>query len=165
MAFDRTDSDDLAALKAEVNIDPLSRNYAQFLDPFQTALFLGLLNNIVLNDPRFIVSKPKISSAQVRSTVTFDAYNGLVADEQEWLRWITGSDGFEEENMVITPDARLQLTDAEGDGTNSIWAVSSRDAMNAAMLSLIDVPGSRGQVLFGFDTTINVQDWLAARVS
>lgn len=159
MSFDRNDPDDLLSLKTEVNTDPLGLGYAAVID--STNELLGLLNGKE-HSPTFIVSKPNISSALVRGTATFDAYDNLLADEQEWLRWMTGSNGFNEENIVVTADLRARLT---GPGSASIWAVADRVEMNQAMLDLIDVPGSRAEVLYDYGTVISRDDWIAARDS
>ena len=152
--FDRNDPADLAALKSEVNTDPLGIGY----DP------LGGTQDILdlLNAKNYTVAKPKISSALVRSATTYDAYDTLAIDEQEWIRWMTGTDGFDEENMVVTDDLRTNLS---GPGADSIWAPAHRDEMNAAMLALMDVPGSRAEVLFGYGTSISRDYWFAARDS
>ena len=154
MAFDINDSADLLALKNEVNNDPLSLGY----NPAS-----GDVTNIIniINTKSYTVSKPKISAADIRSATTYDAYNNLSIDEQEWIRWMTGSNGFDQENVTVTQDLRDRLTD----GTNSIWAAGDRTAMNAAMLALIDVSGSRAEVLFGYGTVINKNDYAAARDS
>jgi hypothetical protein len=123
------------------------------------------LDVINLKRSAYTISKPFIAQSVVRSATTLGAYANLGIDEQPWLSWITGSDGGGEETMEVTSDLRLQLTDAEGDGTNSIWHATNRTAMNAAMLDLIDVDGSRAQDLWGFDTVISEQDWIAARDS
>jgi len=156
MSFDRNDPDDLLALKTEINTDPLGLGYDT---DGNSAVLVGVINE---TNPAFIVSKPKISSAAVRSATTFDAYDGVLADAQEWLRWMTGSNGFEEENLIVTPDLRTQLT---GPGSVSIWAAGETVEMNAAMLALIDIPGSRAEILWGFGTSISEQDWYAARDS
>jgi len=154
MPFDRNDPADLLELKTEVNTDPLGLGY----DP------LGTNQAVVdiINAKDFTVDKLKISTADVRSTTTFDAYNNLSIDEQEWIRWMTGTNGFNEENMVVTADLRTQLT---GPGSDSIWALADRTEMNAAMLALIEVPGSRAEVLWGHGTLISREDWAAARDS
>ena len=156
MAFDRTDSADLAALQSEVNTDPLAIGYDPN-GPTQDLLDL-------LNAKNYTVSKPKISQALVRSTCTYDAYNNLAIDEQEWIQWMTGSNGSDDETLPVTADLRQQLA-GDPTATGSIWAVADRTAMNAAMLALIDVPGSRAEVLFGYGTNITRADWLAARDS
>ena len=153
--FDRTNPNHLAALKAEVTNDPLLIGYSAVGGSTQALLDL-------LNAKNYTVAKPKISAASIRSETTYDAYNNLSIDEQEWLRWITGSGGFETEDILVTDDVRERLA---GEGGQSIWATSNRSAMEAAMLALMDVPGSRAEVLFGFDTVITREDWIAARDS
>ena len=154
MSFDRNDPADLLALKNEVTTDPLGLGYDTNANVTQITE--------IINSKDFTVSKPKISSALVRSTCTYDAYNGLAIDEQEWLTWMTGSNGYEEENMTVTDDLRTQLA---GSGSDSIWAVADRTAMVSAMTALIDVPGSRAEVLFGYGTSISTSDWTTARDS
>lgn len=158
MSFDRNDPADLLALKNEVNSDPLALGYNAVSG--DTGLVLDTIN---AKDAQFTASKPVISPADVRSTCTYDAYNALSIDEQEWIRWMTGNGG--DEQLPVTADLRLQLTDAEGNGTNSIWAAGDRTAMNAAMLALIDVDGSRAEDLFGIGAVISKTDWFAARDS
>jgi len=148
MAFDRTDPTDLAVLKTEITTDPDGLGYV----PENTNEGVALINA----RGAYTVSKLNISADNVRSTCTYDAYNNLSIDEQEWIRWMTPQG---ESNMVVTVDLRTRLT---GPGTASIWAASDRTAMNAAMLSLIDVSGSRSQDLYGYDTSISRDDWLAA---
>jgi hypothetical protein len=154
MAFDINDPADLLALKNEINNDPLSLGY----NPVS-----GDVTNIIniINTKSYTVSKPKISAADIRSATTYDAYNNLSIDEQEWIRWMTGSNGFDQENVTVTQDLRDRLTD----GVNSIWAAGDRTAMNAAMLALIEVSGSRAEVLFGYGTVLNKNDYAAARDS
>ena len=154
MAFDRNDPTDLAELKDEMNTDPLAIGY----DP----LGANQPNVDLINAKKYTVDKPKIAAAEVRSTTTYDSYNNLSIDEQEWIRWMTGSNGFDEENMTVTTDLRTQLT---GPDAASIWAVADRAEMNAAMLALIEVPGSRAEVLWGYGTSISTTDWAAARDS
>jgi hypothetical protein len=155
--FDRTDPVDLQALQDEVNNDPLTIGYDP-LGPTQDLLDL-------LNAKNYTVSKPKISAADIRSSVYLDAYDNLLADRQEWLRWMTGSNGFEEDNVVVTQDLRDRLTGVLGGSTSgdSIWAAADDDVMEPLMLALIDVPGSRAEVLFGYSTVILREDWIAAR--
>lgn len=152
--FDRNDPADLAALKSEVETDPSGYGYVSS----DTA---NVLNNLNVKRNTITVTKEKVSSADIRSTCTYDAYNNLSIDEQEWLRWMTGSNGFNEENVLVTVDLKARLSD----GTNAIWAAGNRTEMNAAMLALMDVDGSRAEQLFGFGTVISRDDWLAARDS
>jgi hypothetical protein len=162
MAFDRQNPTHLSQLKSEVNTDPDTLGY----NP--TGPTHEILEIINLPRAAYTIPKPAISQAAARAATVFDAFKNLGIDEQPWLTWITGSNGGSEgesESLIVTADLRLQLTDAEGDGTSSIWHATNRSAMNAAMLDLIDVDGSRAQDLWGFDTIITSADWIAARDS
>ncbi len=152
MPYDRNNQADLTALKNEIDTDPLILGYD---------LASGDIGGIVtlINAKNYTVTKTKVSAADIRAACTYDAYDTLSIDEQEWLRWMTGSNGFDEENVKVTQDLKDRLTD----GNNSIWAAAHRTEMNAAMLALIDVPGSRAEVLFGHGTIIGSQDVIAAR--
>ena len=151
--FDVNDPADLLALKNEVNNDPLGLGYDQNANITQIT---GLINA-----KNYTVSKPEISSALIRSACTYDAYNNLAIDEQEWIRWITPG-AKDEEDLTVTVDLTTRLT---GPDSASIWAVADRVAMNAAMLALIEVPGSRAEILFGYGASISESDWAAARDS
>ena len=158
MSFDRNNPDDLLALKTEVNTDPNSYGYV----PEDTNLVLNIL---ALKRAEITVSKPKISAALVRAAVYLDAYDNLLADRQEWLRWVTGSNGIDEESLVVTQDLRDRLTGVLGGSItgDSIWAAADDDVMEPIMLALIDIDGSRAEELWGFGTVINRDDWIAAR--
>lgn len=155
MAFDNTDPADLLALKNEVTLDPNGYGY----DPANTTLVLELIN-LVRNT--ITIEKDRISAADVRAITTFEAYDGLLADRQEWLRWITGSNGVNEESLRVTDDLKLQIA---GIGGTSFWAAGERAAMEAAMLALINRDGSRAEELWGLGTGITRDDWIAARDS
>jgi hypothetical protein len=157
MAFDRDDPADLAALKSEVDTDPLGIGYNASS---------GDVGNIVdlINEKNYTVTKTIVSSSEIRGVTSYEAFNALAQDEQEWLMWLApGSD----DDMVVTADVRLQLCGETGGGgsNSSIWANAQRSAMETAMLALIDVAGSRAEVLFGYNTIIRQQDYTAARDS
>ncbi len=161
MSFDRTNPDHLLALKNEANNDPNGYGY-------DVADTNNLLKKVNKTRNAIIVSKPKISSALVRSTTVYSAYKDLAQDEQEWLIWMTGSNGFEEENLIVTNDVRKKLTATTSPGVsggNSIWATNDKASMEASMLDIIDIKGSRMEELFGIYTVINKDDWRAARDS
>ena len=155
MAFDRTDPVDLAELKSEVETDPQGYGY----DPANTTELLQIIN---LVRATITIEKERISAALVRGATTFASYDGLLADRQEWLQWITGSNGVSEESLVVTADLKQQLA---GIGGSSIWAVGDRTEMETAMLALINRDGSRAEELWGIDTVITRDDWIAARDS
>ncbi len=151
MSFERNKQEDLTALKAEVTNDPLTIGYSYFTD--------GNTDKLVgeINAKNYTTSKPKISSSDVRAAVTFGAFNNLAIDEQKWLQWV--APGNEGDDIVVTPDLRTQLLTS-----STFWAAGDRVAMQAAMKALIDVPGSRAEVLFGYGTYISREDWLKAEI-
>lgn len=149
--FDVTNAADLLALKTEINTDPNGYGYV----PEATQTVLDLIN---LARPAFTQENASVSSEDIKSLTTFDAYDGLGIDKQEWIRWRTSGD----DAVKVTPDLRTQLA---GDGTTSMWAVADRAAMIAVMLGIIDREGSRAEDLFGKGTTISRSDWIAARES
>ena len=151
MSFDRNDQADLTALKTEVTNDPLAIGYSYFTDG-NTDKLIG-----EINAKNYTTSKPKISSSDVRAAITFAAYNNLAIDEQEWIKWM--APGHTDQDVVVTDDLRTQLTTS-----STFWAVGDRVAMQAAMTALIDVPGSRAEVLFGYGTYISREDWLKAEI-
>ncbi len=158
MGFDNTDATDLAELKSEVEVDPTGLGYAAVIA--ETDALLALLND---KNPATLLERPGIDPAQVRSQTTFDAYNDLSIDEQEWIRWMTGANAASNgTSLKVTTDLRARLT---GPDNASIWSAATRDAMNAAMLAIIDVPASRAEILWGFGTSISRADWFAARDS
>jgi hypothetical protein len=154
MSFDRNDQADLTALKNEVDNDPLGIGYAPDAG---TSIFLDLLNA-----KNYTVEKPLVSSADFRGNTPFDAFGRLQSDDQNCLVWKTGSNGYDHENVPVTDDIKQKLA---GDpvAADSIWAVQDRTEMNAVMSALINVPGSRAEVLFGYGTLITRDDWFAAR--
>ena len=158
--FDQNNPDDLLALKTEVNTDPMAYGYV----PSDT--YAGVLDIINLKRAEITVSKPKISASLVRAGTTLIAYDALLADKQEWLRWMTGSGGFDAEDMTVTDDLREALAGQTGGSLeNSIWSAGARTEMEQVMLALIDVEGSRAEQLWGYGTVISRANWIAARDS
>lgn len=151
MSFDRNKQADLTALKAEVTNDPLNIGYSYFTD--------GNTDKLVgqINAKNYTVSKPRISSSDVRAAITFAAYNNLAIDEQEWIKWV--APGSTDEDIAVTADLKNQLLTS-----TSFWAAGDRVAMQAAMNAIINVPGSRAEVLFGYGTYISREDWLKAEI-
>ena len=155
MAFDRNDPADLLALKTEVNTDPDGLGY------IPDSTFEGVLDIINLKRAAYIVSKPAIAPALVRAATTYDAYNNLSIDEQEWVRWMTPNSG----DFQVTDDMKLQLTGRSrasggvvgtGNDSNSFWAAAHRNEMAPVFLALIEVPGSRAEVLWDEGSMVSV---------
>ena len=157
MSFDRNDPADLAALKSEATNDPQGIGYTVLTDG-NTGKFLD-----EVNAKNYTVDKPQISSDKVKDLTTFAAFDGLLAPEQSWLQWQADRSG-DGENMLVTAELRQKLA-GDPEANDSIWAVSERAEMNAAMLALMNVPGSRAEVLWGYGSNISRDDWFAARDS
>jgi len=98
---------------------------------------------------------------RIRAAVIYEAYDGLSADAQEWLRWMTPNSG----NLMVTADVKLQLSGhgltasgvaSSGSNNQSFWLPVHQDEMAPTMLVLIEVPGSRAEVLWGEGTTVSL---------
>jgi len=105
----------------------------------------------LLNAKNYTVDRASISMGDIRSVVPFDEYDGLLIDEQEWLRWLTTGDG----ELPVTPEIKTKL--AEENGGGGIWAIADTDAP-AAIKGLIETPGSRAEVLWGQGTVITASN-------
>jgi hypothetical protein len=147
----------LQALHDEIEADPLGIGYKE-----QDGSWKGDAEIVALiNAQNYVVDAAQIEMEAVRASVTYSAYNSLAIDEQEWLRWMTPNSGY----FVVTSDMKAQLTGrslaadgvaGSGNDSNSFWAASDRGAMCAAMLTLIEQPGSRAEVLWGEGFTVSI---------
>lgn len=108
----------------------------------------------LINAKDYTIDPAGVEMEAVRAGVSYDAYNTLAIDEQEWIRWMTPNSGV----FQVTADMKLQLTGRSltsngtagtGNDSNSFWSAAHRTEMSAAMLMLIEVPGGRAEVLWG----------------
>ena len=156
----------LQALADEIEADPAALGYKEVGGEWKGD---GVIADLI-NAKDFVIDRASIPMAATRSKVTFAAYNTLSIDEQEWIRWMTpgggdGGAGGDGGNFETTPDMKLQLTGrtvaangvagtgADGD---SFWAAAHDQDMAPAMLALIEVPGSRAEVLWGEGQSISI---------
>lgn len=150
MAFDRTNSTHLLALKNEVDNDPLSMGYAAVRDT--TSALLELLNNPDNN----------LSPVNGNAPVTAEALLNAIFDES-----ISSQDQFK---IQLLFEATSGLTEDLSRYKTRVQSLSA--GLNAA-LALIVRPLSRAEVLFSDDdangikefVTISKADWFAARDS
>lgn len=144
----------LLALKAEINTDPLALGYkvAGVWKPGQEIADL-------LNAKNYTIDAISIGMEDARAATTSSAYGGLTADKKEYLRWITPNGG----QLRISADVKLQLTGralcvagspGTGNDNSSWWIAQDRAPMSAAFRALIELPGSRAEVLWGQDMHI-----------
>lgn len=149
MAFDRTDPADLAALKSEVEVDPIGMGYAAVIDKTKDLLEL-------LNEPANNVGGE--TAARVFDVFAMlDAFDPTDLDDNQT---VNGAANYVH-ILVELWNAERSIT-AYKDKFRSCFAPTSAtvvalDAQNAAL--------SRAEVLFGQGTIITKDDWFAARDS
>ena len=138
----------LQALHDEIEADPQTIGYKD------AGVWKG--DDVIadlLNAKNYVVDMASVSMEQVRAGVTYDAYNTLAIDEQEWLTWMTPNGG----EFQVTADMKLQLSGrslisngiaGSGNDSNSFWSAAHRAEMAPAMLALVEVAGGRAEVLW-----------------
>lgn len=150
MGFDRTDASDLAALKNEVETDPISMGYAAVID--NTSELLALLNEPANN----------ASPANGAATLTNEDLLRMLFQEN-----ISSGDQFRVQlvfEMTSSPDSDISRfkTDLAALDTGLANAINThvRPLSRAEVLfSDIDANGVQESV------TISRDDWIAARAS
>lgn len=144
----------LQALHDEIESDPQELGYKTNGDWKGDQVIADLINA-----KNYVIDRISVPMESIRAEVTLAAYDTLLADRQEWLRWMTPNSG----NFQVTADMKLQLSGrlltvdgvaGTGDNGDSVWASAHEDAMAPAMLALIEIPGSRAGVLWGENITI-----------
>jgi hypothetical protein len=148
MAFDQANAANLAALKSEVNTDPVAVGYNATSG--NTQALLKLLND-ASNNPGGETTNQTLTVGvllDVMMVSDFDAQQ--VSDgERRYLEAFMNRDF----DVVIEP-YRAKIRDAFKSGSTTVNAI---DALIR--------PLSRAEVLFGEGTVISRADWLAARDS
>lgn len=152
----------LQALKDELDNDPESLGYAAAGWP------TGVDQDVadVINSQDYTIDKRMLLSSQLTENLTFDAYDTLSIDEQEYFRSIlipTAAD-FTGNGLPVTADVKLQLTGLSltsngtagtGNPNTSWWATAHRTEMVNNYTALIEIAGSRAEVLWGEGTVIS----------
>jgi hypothetical protein len=150
MAFDVTDAADLAALKTEVNTDPIGMGY----DPTgPTATLLKLLNDPSLN---------KTPAPDNTASRPFDALGLMDAlDPSDYDSPQAGTKAAEYTHMLLELAAYSDISTYK-----TKWR--SQFAGNSATVTALDAQEadlSRAESLFGQGTVISRDDWTTARDS
>ena len=154
----------LTALKSEIETDPKSLGYKEVGGQWKGDSVIADL----LNEKNLVVDRISVGMEAIRQTVFYDWYNGLGIDEQEFLRWQTPNGGL----WKVTADMKLGLCgrDLTIDGVagavsaaNSWWAPADRTEAESPLLALLEVPGSRAEVLWGEGRTITAGNVGAAQ--
>lgn len=108
----------------------------------------------------YTIDRESVEMEAVRAATSYDWYNNLSIDEQEWIRWQTPNSG----QWRVSADMKLQLTGrtlasggvaGSGSDADSFWQAADRADAVASMLALIEVPGSRGEVLWGEGSSVS----------
>jgi hypothetical protein len=149
MAFDRTDPADLAALKSEVETDPIAMGYAAVVG--NTSQLLKLLNdpsNNVGGEAAARVFTPAAMLDALDPT-ELDANNTEGAAPQYTVALIAH---YQTELDIASYKQKWRAMFAANSAT-----VAALDAQTQAL--------SRAEVLFGQGTVITKNDWFAARDS
>ena len=136
----------LQAIKDEITNNPVAMPYPAFT-PENDAAVSAVMNNADGTNPR-TVNRETVDTGLIRGATTFDAFDGLVAAEENYIQWITV-------NGVI-PVNDDTLKNFAGIGGNSLWAVADRPTMEPRMAALMQFTGSRAQEISDTLGTSNV---------
>lgn len=140
---------DLQALKDEITNNPVSMAYLAWTEANDVAN-AHVISNFDGSNPR-TVNRDTVDTGLIRSSVSFEGFDGLVAAEQAWFEWLTAS------GEITVNDETLQLLAGIPTANGAIWAASDRAAMNAAMAALMQFQGSRAEEIADVLGASNVQ--------
>ena len=132
------------ALKDEIVNDPLGLGYKNSATPNDwkgDQVIADIINNADGNNPR-TVNFETADTGDIRSTVEFDWFDGLVTSSQAWFEWLTANGHIQVNAHMLQQLAGIPTA------TGSIWAAADRTAANAAMAALLQFTGSRAQELW-----------------
>lgn len=141
----------LEALKDEIVNDPQVLGYKNSATPNDWKEDQVIAD--LINAKNLVVDKDQVASLDICGTTEFAWYDGMTADRQEFYTLQT-----RQEFWRVTADMKkflsgrtLAADGVAGTGTDSDSEWSPADDQNAApaMLALIQVSGSRAEVLWG----------------
>ena len=153
----------LVALKDEIVNDPEAIGYKNTDDTWTGGTNPPKGDQEIadlINAKNLKIDRSSVNAAKVRAAYTKAAWDGLLTPEENWSIFMFG--GVDE--VEVTADLKMSLARRElaangvaGGVTvgDSIWAAADDNAMEPAMLALIEVDGSRGEVLWGSGRTIS----------
>jgi len=149
MSFDKTNAADVAALKAELDIDPLAMGYATFID--QSHPTLNLLNNPAENLGGENINRPteELDIPGIAAVIDPTEYGALTAYDKAWVQ------------MFITREAGVALAPYQA---KFLAIFNNVSVTRIAVLALRVKLASRSEILFGVNTVLDEYDLAAARV-
>jgi hypothetical protein len=147
--FDKTEPADLAALKSEVNTDPISMGYVP--DAMDDGVIF-LINDVDSNQAPEQINRPleEVKTSEVAGVIDATEYDGLTAYDKAWVDQFISRG----EDEVLTPHKDKFL---------AVFGAGS--VTRTAALALLPKDATRAEVLFGINTVITNADWVAARDS
>jgi len=148
----------LEALKNEIEEDSVSLGYKNSPtsgDWKGDQVIADLINNAGGTTPR-TVTRDHVDTGDIRSSLEFDAFDGLVTAEQAWFEWLTAN------GSIAINDHMLQQLAGIPTADDSIWALQERAVANAAMAALMQFQGGRAEELWGVGTNISASQVGAA---
>lgn len=128
---------DPQALKDEITTNTASMAYVALVDGNDVAN-AAVINNSDGANPR-TVNFDNVETGDIRGSITFDAFDGLVTAEQAWFEWLTAS------GVIPVNAETLQQLAGIPTANDSIWATADRTEANATMAALMQFQGSRAQ--------------------
>ena len=148
MSFDRTNTTDLLALQSEVATDPISMGYAAVVD--NTQALLDLLNIPANNVGNDTILKPieELEIPEVAGVIDETEYSAASAYDKIWVEMLINQNSDVSLGPFVTKF--LEIFPGGSTTTTAVQALRVKDA-------------SRAEILFGVNTLITRDDWIAAR--
>ena len=145
----------IQALADEINLDPTLVGYKEIGGEWKSDQVIADL----INEKTKKIDRVMVSASDILEKTTYDAYNNLSIDEQEYFgHMLTVAIDPNGGGLRVTADAKLQLTGrlltiagiaGTGNDNASWWAAADRGIQAPAFLSLLEIDGSRAEVLWG----------------
>ncbi len=114
----------------------------------------------LINAKNLVIDRPQVASDDINGDTQFDWYDGMSIDRQEFYTLQTRREFWKVSvNMKLFLTGRtLTVNGVAGTGTDSQseWAAADDQDAAPAMLALIELAGSRSEVLWGQGTNITL---------
>jgi hypothetical protein len=147
MPFDINDQADLTALKAEQDNDPVAMGYVLT----NTVDSVDKINDINQNTGPTAITRSldDVSISETSAIIDQTEYGALPEYDKAWVDALIGQ---------VPTDKTMREYKAK-----FLEIFPNGSVTRTAALALLDVEGSRAEVLFGYETVLSVTDWDASR--
>ena len=146
------------ALKDEIVGDPKGLGYKNSAAPNDWKEDQVIAD--LINAKTFVIDRPRVASDDINGDTEFGWYDGMSIDRQEYYTLQTRREFWKVSAgmKVFLTGRSLAVDGVAGTGADnaSEWAVADDQDAAPAMLSLIEVAGSRSEVLWAEGQSINV---------